>query len=87
MVRKSETYIYAKVLFINLGGEVFLQRHHSETITVYNNKRLKNSCLSLMIVQLTKQPNYCCDMQLFQIITRTMIDNILPGHIRIPHSM
>ena len=42
MFSKSETFIYPKVLFINLLEEVaFLQRHQSETITVYINKRLK----------------------------------------------
>ena len=50
MVWKSETHIYLEIPFINLEEETFLKRHQSETVTVYNNKRLKKACLNLITV-------------------------------------
>lgn len=50
MVWKSETHIYLEILCINLEEEEFLQRHQSETKTIYSNKRLKKACLNLIIV-------------------------------------
>ena len=49
MVWKSETCIYPKVLFINLPEkETFLKSHQSETIVIYNDKRLKKAHLNLI---------------------------------------
>ena len=51
MVWKSETHIYLEILCINLEEKELLQRHQSETKTVYNNnKRLKKACLNLITV-------------------------------------
>ena len=54
-----------------------MQRHQSETITVYNDKRLKKASLGLTAMQLTRQPSYYCDIQHFQIITRMTTNNIV----------
>ena len=46
---KVRNLYYPKVLFINLlEQEAFLQRHQSETITVYINKDLKKASLNLL---------------------------------------
>ena len=64
--------MYLKVFFINfLEEEAFLQRHQSETITVYINKRLKEESLNLI----TAVPYNT-------FITKIMTNNILSGHIR-----
>ena len=61
-----------------LEWKAFLQKHKSEAIAVYNEKRFQKSGLNLITMQLTNQSGYCCDMQHFQIITRIMTNNILP---------
>ena len=47
--------MYLKVFFINfLEEEAFLQRHQSETITVYINKDLKKASLNLLTAIICK---------------------------------
>ena len=91
MVGMSETCVHPKFFFYItvLEWNTFLQRHKSETIAVYNEKRLQKSSLNLSTRQLTNLSSYCYNLQHFQIITRIMTNNILPEHIRFvgtPHN-
>ena len=57
-----------------------MQRHKSETASVYNDKRLTKARLNLITIQLTKKLGYCYDKEHFKITTRIMTI-ILPEHI------
>ena len=49
VVWKSETCIYPKDLSIHLlEDEAFMQRHQSDTRTVYNEKKLKMETLNVI---------------------------------------
>ena len=83
MVWKSKTGIYSKVPSINcLKEEAFLQKYQHKTLTVYNDKTLKKSCLKSDYNALDKETQLLLS-QHFNIVTRIMTDNILPEHIRI----
>ena len=58
-----------------------MKRHQCETITVYNDKKLKKASLDLIAMQLIRQPSYYCDIQHFQI-TRVMTNNTVQGLIK-----
>ena len=60
-----------------------MQRHQNKTITVYNDKRLKKSCLKSDNNAIDKKVGYCCIIQHVKIMARIMTNNILPGYVRI----